>query len=316
MKIKKLAAALAAFLMLPSCTASTGSYTEEGRLSIVTTNFAMYDFARAVAGDMCDVTMLIPPGNESHDFEATLADIAKISEADVFVQVGSEDWVEDAFSAMGALADEIVVVDAMEVIEQSGEALVYTDCVDEEHEHDHDHDEEADEHVWTSIGNAEILMNAIAEALLQVDSSCAETITKNKDAYFAQLDAIDAELYALTASEDEMIVVADRFPFAYMTARYGLAYEAAFLGCTSDTEPSLAVINTLIETVKSRELSVIFVTEGSDRKTAEAVAAETGAEILVLQSAQSISVEDFTNGVTYVDMMKQNLDALTAALGE
>lgn len=306
---------LASVLLLTGCAGSVPERSDDGKLSVVATNFAMYDLARAVAGDACNVTMLIPPGSESHDFEATLADIAKISEADVFVHVGSEDWVDDVFNAMGALADEIIVIDALDVIGHDGPDHVSGEVCAIEEEHNHEHDEEEDEHVWTSVGNAEVLMDAIADAVMEADGSLSETVMANKDAYAAQLDVIDTEMAALAASTDKKLVVADRFPFAYMAARYGFEYEAAFSGCSSDTEPSLAVINTLIETVKNEEISAIFVTESSDRKTAEAVASETGAEILELHSAQSISKEEFENGVTYADLMERNLEVLRKALG-
>ena len=71
--------ALAMILSMFSCAHGNG---DDGKISVVTTNFALYDFARAVCGDECTVTMLISPGTESHDFEATLADVAEITDSD------------------------------------------------------------------------------------------------------------------------------------------------------------------------------------------------------------------------------------------
>lgn len=306
-------------MMLTACGALNTA--DDGRLDIVTTNYAMYDLARAVAGDLCDVTMLIPPGAESHDFEAALADIAVISEADVFVHVGSEDWVEDIFSSMGDLADDIAVVNALEVVEEKGTDIVFEDGVgivsdESEHEHEHEHDHEPDEHCWMSIGNAKAIIEEITEAIISADQKLFDETSANRDLYISRLEAIDEEFYTLlNNSARRKIVVADRFPFAYMTARYGIEYEAAFSGCTSDTEPSLAVINSLIEAVKHDGITAIFVTEDSDRKTAEAIAAETGAEILTLYSAQSVTKADFENGTTFADYMEKNLAALKTALG-
>jgi len=285
----------------------------------------MYDFARAAAGDACEVTMLIPPGGESHDFEATLADIAAISEADVFVHIGSEDWVEDIFTAMGDEAEGIRVVNALEVVEKHGTDHVSEDgvCVisgehDHGHEeHDHEHEHALDEHCWMSIGNAAAMMDEITAAIISADESLRDKVAANREQYLSQLETIDSAFFELMQNAQRTkIVVADRFPFAYMTARYGIDYEAAFSGCTSDTEPSLAVINSLIETVKNEEIPVIFVTENSDRRTAQAVAAETGAEIRVLYSAQSVTKEEFENGVTFAYFMEKNLAVLKAALGE
>ena len=66
--------------------------------------------------------------------------------------------------------------------------------------------------------------------------------------------------------------------------------------------------------VTEEDIPVIFVIELSDRKTAEFIAGETGAEILTLQSAHNVTKEEFDSSVTYADLMEMNLAALGAAL--
>jgi len=316
MKIKQIAAAfLSAAMLLTGC-AGHGTHEDSDKLSLVTTNFAMYDFARAAAGDTCDVTMLLSPGTESHDFEASLTDIAKISEADIFVCVGSEDWVDDAFEAMGSLGDGIAVIDAMEVVSHHGTDLVSGEICTVDHEHDHEHSTDMDEHVWMSVGNAKAVMEEIAEAIISLDNTLADTVHANLDSYFARLDKTDAELYSLAEKSAKKLIIADRFPFAYMTARYGFEYEAAFDGCSSDTEPTLAMIGALTDAVKTEGINAVFVIEFSDRKTAESIRAETGCDILVLQSGQNVTRAELEAGITFADLMEQNLEALKAALGD
>ncbi len=293
---------------LSSCAAKTGGGTEDERVRVVATDFAMYDLARAVCGDTCDVRMLISPGSESHDFEATLADIALIADTDVFVYVGgeSEKWVDDVLEASGTSAE---LVCATELVE------TYTVDDDTDHDHDHDtdhkHEHEIDEHVWTSIPNALTIMEAIGAAVLRED----EDFERQNADYVAELLDIDAELRRTVESgARHTIVFADRFPFRYFTEEYGLDYYAAFSGCSSAVEPSLSTVNTLIERVRSEELPYIFVIEFSDRRTAEAIARETGAEILELHSAHNVSSSDFDSGVTYADLMRRNAENLRLAL--
>ncbi len=319
MKINRITSLLLAALLLLCGCGPGGKREEDDKLSLVTTNFAMYDLARAVAGDLCTVTMLIPPGGESHDFEATLADVAKISGADVFVYVGSEDWVEDILLSMGDEAEDIRCVNALKAVEHHGAEMVYEDgvCVlSDDHGHEHEHEHAPDEHCWMSPYNAIAILDEIAEAVMDADESLAEQVLSNRDRYAAFLKTVDGAYYeAIEHAEQGKIVVADRFPFAYMTARYGIEYAAAFSGCTSDTEPSLAVIRMLVETVQNEEIPVILVTENSDRRTAEAVAAETGAQIMELHSGQSITKAEWENGVTLVHLMEKNLAVLKTALG-
>lgn len=305
----RILAGLLAAVFCGSLTAcGTNSSVNDGKITVVATNFALYDFARAVCGDTCDVRMLLAPGSESHDFEATLADIALLAETDVFVYVGgeSEEWVPDILEAAGA--SEVVQVCAIDLVE------TYINAGTESgHEHfeEDGHHHEVDEHVWTSIPNALEIMKGIRQGVLRV----SEEFAFDYDAYLSELLDIDAEIREIvdTAARDT-VIFADRFPFRYFTEEYGLNYCAAFDGCSSAVEPSLSTINTIIERVNGTGSSAVFAIEFSDRKTAEAVAAETGCTILEFHSAHNVSRADFESGITYADIMRQNAENLKIAL--
>ena len=96
--MKKLLAAVIALFAL-----AIPAFAEE-KLNIVVTDFPCYDFARAVAGENADITMLIKPGAEVHSFDPTPADIAAMHEADVFVYIGGESdvWAKDMLSGFHA----------------------------------------------------------------------------------------------------------------------------------------------------------------------------------------------------------------------
>lgn len=319
-KKQKISLLLAAVLLVfntSACADSAGK--DDSRISVVTTNFALYDFARAVCGDTCEVEMLISPGAESHDFEASLSDIAKIADSDLFVYVGgeSEDWVEDIFISLDSLGEKINAMCVLDSVETYAEEIiegmthVHDESCDTGHEHEHEHEEaEADEHVWTSIPNAIAVMKDISARVAEIDPSLEAALDTNCADYVAVLDKIDAEIMAVVESAaDRTLIFADRFPFRYFAERYSLTYYAAFPGCTSDTEPSLDTVNFLIGKVRESGLPV-FVIEFSDGTTAKAVQAETGCDILTLHSAHNVTREDFVGGVTYADIMQQNLEAL------
>ena len=111
--------ALTVLLFVSCANGAKDAKPDDGRLSVVTTNFALYDFARSVCGDEADVIMLIPVGTDSHDFEATLGDIDKIASSDLFIHTGgeSEDWVDDVFAtldSMGMTVNSICAADEVE----------------------------------------------------------------------------------------------------------------------------------------------------------------------------------------------------------
>lgn len=296
---------------------------DDGRLRVVTTLYPYYDFACRIAGEHADVTLLLSPGREAHSFEPTPLDAVTIAHADVFLYNGgeSEVWVDDMLDAAG---EEIAVVRAL---------LPYADALEEEytegmqgghdeHEHDehthddHDHDAIAyDEHVWTSPQNAKKLCAAICEALCEADGANADDYRANCSAYTAQLDALDACFRALREEAvHQTLIVADRFPLLYLCEAYGLGYRAAFHGCASDTEPSLATIRYLIDRVNNEHIGVVYAVDLGSGSIADVVAESTGAQVARLWSGQTVSRADFDAGVGYLGLMERNLDALALGL--
>lgn len=321
-KLKKVMTVVLAVVLGASSftmTSCSGSVKEDdGRRSVVATNFALYDFAKNVCGDEVDVTMLLPLGTESHDFEATLGDIDKIASADLFIYTGgeSEDWVDDVFVTLGDMGITVNSICAIDEVETYTEEVVDGMQEDHDHEEEHEHEEaEADEHVWTSIPNAVVMIEKICESVSELEPSLSEKINANAAEYIEELYEIDMEIETtVQSSARNVLVFADRFPFRYFTERYSLDYYAAFSGCTSNTEPTLATVNFLIEKVREEKIPAVLTIEFSDKKCAEAVAGECGCDILELHSAHNVTREDFESGVTYADLMRRNLEVLRVVL--
>ena len=306
------AAMLLLMLCLPLSSCSSGA-GRDGKVYAVATNFAVYDILRSVAGDTAEVEMLLPPETESHDYEITLADAAKIARADVFVCIGgeSEDWVWDTLGTMDP-ADQPRVLCAMDVcrtVEETDDGIFETA---EAGIHD---DPETDEHVWTSFGNIRAIARAAADALNAEDPGNSAAREENLARFLGELDGLEQEYAALFASTDKrLIAVADRFPFRYLAEEWGLECVAAFSGCSSNVEASLSTVNALVETVRKNGLPGVFKIEMSDGRCADAVARETGCAVWTLQSGHNVTKEEFDAGVTLTELMRRNLTVLGEAL--
>ena len=138
----------------------------------------------------------------------------------------------------------------------------------------------------------------------------------NLSACLSDLDGLEGAYAALFAGTDKrMIAVADRFPFRYLAEEWGIEYVAAFSGCTSNTEASLATISALVEAVRANGLPCVIKIELSDGRCAEAVARETGCAVYELQSGHNVTRAEFEAGVTLADLMRRNLETLRKALG-
>ena len=330
-RIISLLLALALSLSLAAC-AAPAEKADGGKLQIVTTLFPYYDFARAIAQDRADVTLLLSPGREAHSFEPTPLDAVTISEADVFLYNGGEGeyWVESMLDAAGehiAVASRMMdYVDALN--EEYVEGMQGADGHDHDHEHgshDHDHDHEEDEHdsdeieydehIWTSPKNAVVLCRAVCDAICKADPANEDFYRTNCDDYCAQLEALDARFSALCESAPRrLLIFADSFPMLYFCREYGLDYRAAFHGCSGDTEPSLATIKFLIDKVEDENIPVVYTIDFGTKKVAAVVSECTGAAIETLYSMQTVSRADFDAGETYLTLMERNFEALRKGL--
>ena len=186
-------------------------------------------------------------------------------------------------------------------------------CCD--HDHDHEHEHETDEHIWTSPKNAQLMLSAVYDAICKVDPSDKQTYTKNKDAYAKQLSDLDnAYRSAVDNAKNKTIVLADKFPFRYLAHEYGLEFSAAFAACSDESEPGVSTMIKLTKTIKENNIPAVYYLEFSSTKIADTLCDETGATKLMLHSCHNVSKQDIENNVSYVDLMKQNLENLKVAL--
>lgn len=177
------------------------------------------------------------------------------------------------------------------------------------------HDEEYDEHVWTSPVNSIAITREIAGVLMELDRDNAETYQANAKAYEAELQALDEEMKnAVASAKRKTLIFGDRFPFRYLVKEYGLDYYAAFPGCSTDTEASAQTVAFLINKVNEEQIPVVFHLELSNEKLADTICESTNAKKLLLHSCHNLTKKEVEGGVTYLELMKANVENLKEAL--
>jgi len=345
----------------------------DGKLKVVTTLFPYYDFARQIAGDVVDLSMVIPAGQDSHSFEPTPADIRLIQNADLLICNGGtmEQWVTQVLGSLDApdlkvitMMDYVDVVqeEIVEGMEDSGDDHGHDHAHHDEedgdhadhdhdtedhadHDHDtedhadHDHDTEDhadhdhdmedhdhadddhayeieyDEHIWTSPVNAMKITQVIADTLEEMDPADAAVFQANEADYLGKLKNLNQEFRDVVDGADlDLIVMADKFPLRYFADTYGLRYRAAFSGCSSDTEPSAKTIAYLIDKVREEQIPAVYYLELSSHRVAEIISEETGAKPLLFHSCHNVTRREFESGVTYLQLMEQNVVNLREGL--
>ena len=321
--MKKITALLLALLMLAGVLAGCGKQNDTNKtdkLSIVTTIFPEYDWVREILGDKADsaeITMLLDKGVDLHSYQPTADDLIKISDCDLFVYVGgeSDEWVEDALKS--AANKNRKVINLLDVL---GDSVKEEETVEGMQEEEEDHEEkEYDEHVWLSLKNAEVLVNAISKSLQELDPGNKDTYATNAAAYIEKLSALDGEYQAaVSAGTYKTLLFGDRFPFRYLVDDYGLSYYAAFAGCSAESEASFETVSFLARKVEEGKLPCVLTIEGKNHKIAETVVQNTAGKnqkILTMDSMQSTTSQDVAGGTTYLSLMEKNLDVLKEALG-
>lgn len=304
-------------------TAEAGTTEDSGKkLKIVTTIFPEYDWTRAILGaqmDDVDLTMLLDNGTDLHSFQPAVKDIMKVSGCDLLIYVGgeSDQWIEDALESaqnknmktinlMEVLGDSIKEEETVEGMQESG------------HGHEDEDEKEYDEHVWTSLRNASVICDAIAETLEEMDPENKEVYASNAAAYQEKLSDLDTEYQnTVDSAKQNTLLFADRFAFRYLVDDYGLNYYAAFSGCSAESEASFKTVTFLAEKLDELGLKTVLTIEKSDDRIAQTVIENTETKdqkILELNSMQSITSDEIADGVTYLSVMEDNLNVLKEAL--
>ena len=279
--------------------------------TIIATNFPAYDAARAILKDTdtIELKMLLSPGGEIHDFEPTPKDVKNIINSSLFIYVGgeSDEWIDDILSDINK--DKTKLVKLMDLVNLKEEEIV--DGMESEEEEG----EEYDEHIWTSPLNEIIIINYLKEQIIEIDPDNKDIYEENANNYIKELEEIDNEFKEVVKNaKRHTIIFGDRFPLRYFVDEYCLDYYATFPGCSEQTEASAKTISFLINKVKEENIPVVFKIELSNGKIAETIAGETNAKVLEFATAHNISLKDFNAGITYVDIMKNNVKVLKEAL--
>lgn len=313
--IKKILAAASALVLGASlCGCSADEKPQSGKLTVITTIFPAYDFARQVFGDSADVKMLLKPGQESHSYDPSAKDIVEISGCDLFIYNGgeSDQWVESVLKSAPDVST-FRMTDAVSLLEE--------EVTEGMQEHDHeegsgDHDEEEyDEHVWTSPANSAKIVRALGNAAAEQFPELSEQLAANAGEYAGKIDELDGKFAELLDGEERYFIFGDRFPLLYFFRRYGLNYYAAFPGCGSETEPSARTMTFLLDKLKQEDaVPAVFCIELSSRRLADVLAEDSGLQTVEFHTCHNISQDDFNSGATYLTLMQRNYNALSGVL--
>ena len=174
---------------------------------------------------------------------------------------------------------------------------------------------EYDEHLWTSPVCAKKIVSIIEEKLCDADKENADYYKKNAKKYIKKLEDVDYELREVSENAGiKHLIFADGFSMRYMASELGLAYSAAYPVCGGYQKPKKQTISYLEERIKEEKIPVIFKSENDKSDVAEKIAKKTGAKVEVFNTCHMVSAKQLKNGVSYIELMNENIKLLKKAL--
>jgi len=283
----------------------------DGSVSVVATTTVLGDLVRNVVGENAEVEVLMPVGVNPHDFQASAQQVATVQRADLVVAngLGLEAGLHDVLEA--ATADGVRVWEVAPDIEPRP----FVEVVDAEEEDDHE-DGDLDPHFWLDPHRvalaAELLAARLAEAVPGVDWSA------RADVYAAELDSLDIrsmERLAVVAPGDRKLVT-NHLSLGYFSDRYGFEMIGTVIpGGESLANPSSAELASLVDFIEREQVRAIFTETIEPDTLAQAVAAEAGYEVKVVELYTGSLGEPGSDGDTLIKMMETNVGRIAEALG-
>jgi len=283
--------------------------SKPGRLTVVTSLFPLYDFARTIAGGRAEVNLLMPPGVEPHGFEPRPDDMLRISRAGLFIYTNPfmEPWAEKVIRGNDGGRTRVV---------EAGKGAAYQAAILEDgddHAHD-DHPGGLDPHIWLDFGIDQLLVDNILAGFVAADPPNAAfyranaALLKNR---LADLDNRYRDGLKSCASRD--ILHGGHYAFGYLARRYDLRYRS-LSGVSSESEPSAARMAAMLRSIRKSGVHYLFAEELLSPRLAETLAKEAGVEVLRLQGAHNLSRDEFQRGVGFIALMDDNLASLRKGL--
>ncbi len=261
------------------------------KLETIASMSILGDLVQQVGGTRVNVVTLVAAGGDAHTFQPTPNDARRMAQARlVFINgLGLEGWLPRLVQASGSKATVITLSKGVQVIGR-------------------------DPHAWQDVANAKIYIANIVEALSAADPEGKLFYQTRGDAYRSELDRLDADIRTKLAqiAPERRRVITSHDAFGYFAKAYGLSFIAP-QGVSTEAEVSSRDVARIIRQIRADKIPAVFLENISDPRLMTQIAHETGAKIGAPVFSDSLSPAG-GKAPTYLDMMRNNLEAFTQAL--
>lgn len=300
---------LISLISLSSCREASSNE----KLKVVTTIFPIYDMVRYIGEDLVDISMMVSPGQDIHSYDPSTSDIIDAKKCDLLLYIGDamESWVKD----IQAVDNHDRIVIALSQDERIDlESLDHHNEEDYE-DHDHHHEHDVDMHIWTNPYYACYMVEQIRDGLIMIDPLHKDIYTNNALKYINELENIIEEIKEiLTKTTRNTLYFGSPFSFFYFTRQFNLEHFSIYDTCSIEVEPTIDKIIKMNTELKENKVPVLYTKELLNDSIAKKVIEDTNAEVCLLHSGHNVSINDFKEGITFLDIWQNNLKALERGL--
>jgi len=272
---------------------------ENQKIVALASFYPLYEFTKEVGKDKVDVSLLVPPGIEPHDWEPSIQDLQRIQQADIIIinGIGFENWFED----IEKLNSELTIIDSSNGIN------IIKEVNSDQHKDSHLDASLADPHIWLNPSLAKIQVKNIAEGLIELDPDNSLYYHDNSENYIKKLDILDSKIRnELSNCSKDFVAFHDAF--TYFAKEYGLN-QHTIVSNEPHGEPTSKTLEKIINLAKEMKIQIIFTEEGVDKRTSEVIAKELVGKALTLSP-----LEISETNTSYIEKMEANLVNLKEAL--
>lgn len=286
--MKKLSVFILVLIQLVLLSACQSSEPNSDKLQVYTSFYAMYDFAKQIGGDKTDIYLLCPSGQEPHDFEPTARDIAKLSEADIFIYngMGMEHWTDSVTATLG---DDVAIVKTTDNVRLNKFTA-------------------GDPHVWLNPDNAYIQLKAIADAFMEKDPANRDYYNKNLKECKEKIKRLMQDLESAKNMFSSHSIVVSHYAYSHLCDVIDIS-PYAVNGTDNSGDPTPQRMAEIENYIKSNDIKYIFTEPMGTSDIMKTIAKDTNCEILVLDPFEGSS-----ENKDYFKVMYENIAALTQAL--
>ena len=270
-------------------------------LKVVASFSILADVVKQVGGDHVEVTSLVPPNGDPHEFEPSPDDARALKTADLaFISGhGLETWFNRLARAAGYRDTPVTVSKAIHTLHMDEEGRTVPDP-----------------HVWNDPTNVLAWTDAIRDALVAKDAEDSNDFRDNAATYADKLQAADRfaheRIDPISPGRRKILTSHDAFGY------FGHAYDVKFLapiGYSTETEPSAASVAKLIDQIRREDIKVFFFENSSDTRLVKQIAAATGAISGGTLYVESLSAKGGP-APTYLAMFRNNVEKLADAMAK